>query len=323
MKASRLFRAPSCPSWIILVFLFSVAHAAPGHDALIAMVKKPEPPVMTKRTIAPPTTQPAGEQIDLLDGDYKFRLFIPASYLAPADGKVDLCIHFHTAAWFAIDEHLRRGLNGPLLVAYFGEGSSTYGKPFADRERFARVIALTRGALSKAAGGKPIEIANVDIASFSAGYGAVREILKDDKHIAIIRRIVLCDSLYAGWDPATTQPGATSRPAMENMQPFEKFVRLAAAGEKTFVLTHSSVPTPYANTAATAKWVAELVDAPRTDIAPSSNPASSDKDFPLLYRVDVGHLHLWGYGGEDAQAHLTHIRHLGDVWKALDACGEP
>jgi hypothetical protein len=43
----------------------------------------------------------------------------------------------------------------------------------------------------------------------------------------------------------------------------------------------------------------------------------------LLYRADIGHLHLWGYGGEDAQAHMTHVRHLADVWKALDACGEP
>jgi hypothetical protein len=295
--------------------------AAPDRNALIAMGKKPDPPVMFKRPIAPPATKPAGEQIDIIDGDCKTVLFIPAGYVTPADGKVDLAMHFHAAVWFAIDEHLRRSLNGPLLAAYLGEGSVIYGKPFKDPERLARLLALVEAELSKR--GAAAHVDRLGISSFSAGYGAVREIIQVDKYLAMIHRIVLCDSLYAGWDPATTAPGATSRPALENMQPFEKYVRMAANGEKTLVLVHSFVPTPYANTAATAKWVAELVDAPRTEIAPGSSPASSDKDFPLQYRADLGYLHLWGYGGEDAQAHMTHARHLADVWKALDACGEP
>lgn len=297
--------------------------AAPDRAALIEMGRKPDPPAMTKRAIAPPTTEPVGDQVDLVDGEFKARLYLPSGYVIPESRKVQLCVHFHGAAWFIIDEHLRRGLKVPLLVVNLGEGSSRYAMPFQDVDRFRKMLDAAADAISLRVDGKPFTIESVDITSFSAGYGAVREIVKDDHNLALIRRIVLCDSLYAGWDPATTQPGATSRPALENMQPFEKYVRLAAAGEKTFVLVHSSVPTPYANTAATAKWLAELVDAPRIEIASGSTPASSDKDFPLLYRADLGHLHLWGYGGEDAQAHMTHVRHLADVWKALDACGEP
>lgn len=333
------FRVFLCPLRAFAVpFLLLVAGCAhtPGRETLLRVGRSPDPPAMTHREIVKPPDFPtpaaiaAGEAtyhdgglFELMDGESRFVLFVPASYRLPADGAVDLAVHFHTAVWFAIDEHLRRGLTGPLLIGYLGEGSTTYGKPFKDPELFGRLIGRVEQALSRRANGSSVHVNSVAITSFSAGYGAVREILKEDRYIALIRRIILCDSLYAGWDPATTQPGATSQPALENMQPFEKYVRLAAAGEKTFVLVHSSVPTPYANTAATAKWIAELVDAPRVDIARGSSPASSDEDFPLLYRADIGHLHLWGYGGEDAQAHMTHVRHLADVWMALDACGEP
>jgi hypothetical protein len=39
---------------------------------------------------------------------------------------------------------------------------------------------------------------------------------------------------------------------------------------------------------------------------------------PLLQRADVGRFHVWNYAGTNAQAHLTHVRHLADLWRALD-----
>jgi hypothetical protein len=54
-----------------------------------------------------------------------------------------------------------------------------------------------------------------------------------------------------------------------------------------------------------------------------SLPATQDPEFPLLERADSGNFHLWGYGGQDAQAHITHVRHLADVWMALDAAQKP
>jgi hypothetical protein len=52
-------------------------------------------------------------------------------------------------------------------------------------------------------------------------------------------------------------------------------------------------------------------------VATNTLPASNDPDFPLLARADVRGLHIWSYGGTDAQAHMTHARHLADVWQAL------
>lgn len=295
----------------------SLALAA-DRGAMLAEGLRADPPAMPKRAIHPPATAPAGQQIEVVDGDFKALLFVPPTFALPADGRVDLAVHFHTEPWFAIEEHLRRGLIGPLLVVTVGQGSSAYARPFRDADRFGRLLDAVGVKLTPQAD-RLATVRNVDVTSFSAGYGAVREILKQERYVERIRRVVLLDSLYASWDPASTQPGATSRPLPENMLPFARFVELAAEGRKTFVLTHSSVQTPYANTQATADWIAAHVGARWIEVPAGTTPASTDPDFPLYRRADLGHLHLWGYGGDAAQAHLTHVRHLADVWKALDA----
>jgi hypothetical protein len=305
------FRLVALFVWLVSIVVFVDASAAQS---------KVIPPPMPKRAVPPMDPPPPGERIEIADGDCKTLLFVPKGYSLPPDGSVRLTIHFHTTEKYIVGEHLRRGMKEPLLVAHLGEGSSTYGRPFQDIDRFGRLLDRVEESLSTTQ--TKAKITQVDITSFSAGYGAVREILKQDKYIQRIRRVILADSLYASWDPATTQPGATSRPAQENMEPFAKFLQMAALGEKTFVLTHSQVPTPYANTAATAKWIAELVGAQKIPIANGSLPATTDPQFPLEYRMNKGRLHIWGYGGTDMHAHLTHVRHIADIWTALDEAAE-
>lgn len=305
---------------LLLITLLLAPEAS--RDELVRLGAMPQPPAMPKRDIRPPATQPAGEKLELIDGDVKFTLFLPPGYVVPADGRVNLAVHFHTVVWFVLDEHLRRGLTEPLAIFTLGEGSSTYRKPFEDVDRFDRVLKLIEATLRQRMGPPETRIAQIDITSFSAGYGSVREIVKQDRYINLIRRIILSDSLYASWEPASTQPGATSRPADENIEPWRKFVTLAARGEKTFVLTHSMVPTSYANTYACAKALIAMTDAPVTEFKPGEHPATLDPQYPLAYRADIGHLHVWGYHGEDAGAHMTHVRHMAEVWQALDACGD-
>jgi hypothetical protein len=304
------------PLFAYATLLFLACAVAQEHEFQTKVI----PPPMPKRAVPPMDPPPPGRRIDIVDGDCKMILFVPEGYVLPEGGNVHLTVHFHTTEKYIVGEHLRRGMKEPLLIAHLGEGSSTYAKPFMDVDRFGRLLANVADALSD--GDVTAKIVQVDITSFSAGYGAVRELLKQDKYIALIRRVILADSLYASWDPASTQPGATSRPALENMAPFEKFVQMAARGEKTFVLTHSFVPTPYANTAATASWIIGLVGAEKVQLEVGSLPATVDPLFPLLYRADKGRLHIWGYGGEDMFAHLTHVRHIADIWMALDAAAE-
>jgi hypothetical protein len=253
---------------------------------------------------------------DLCDdgGGGAFTLFTPEGWRRPASGETVLVVHFHTIEWFTIQEHLRRGLRDPLVVFNAGQGSLVYKNAFSDPERFARLVRLVEGKLG-------VHVNVIDISSCSAGYGAVREIVKNPAYVKMIRRIVLADSIYGSWDEATTRPGATSKPARESIEPWFAFAHLAARGEKTLVITHSDVPTNYASTGACAAALMEEVGAKRVDMPRGSISATMDPEFPLVYRADLNGFHVWGYGGKDGQAHITHARHIADVWKALDAVG--
>jgi hypothetical protein len=192
------------------------------------------------------------------------------------------------------------------LCAYLGEGSTVYRRPFEDRERFGRLMAAVEAELKA-------RIAAVDISSYSAGYGAVRELVKSERYLRLMRRVVLCDSMYGSFEAGTT------RPAMEHIEPWVPLARAAMRGEKTLVLTYSQVPTAsYASTAQCAHALASVVGVKIERVATAAQQA----DYPLRERGDVGGFHVWGYEGSDAMAHMTHARRLADVWKALDAAGE-
>src|SRR5947207_1099970 len=269
---------------------------------------------------------PAVQLSDIDDNGMKFALFIPQSCSQQRGYRCVLTMHFHGAIWFAIQEHLRRGLSGPLLCAALGEGSSIYRKPFEDRQRFGRLVKRVEIELNRRY--PPVvsnswTITTVDISSFSAGYGAVREIVKSPEYVKMIRRIVLADSMYASYEgEGTAHP--SSQPAREHIDPWIPFAKEAAAGNKTFVLTYSQVPTQnYANSAVCAKALCQAVGAPLESVMPGSSPATLDPQFPLQARADLRGFHIWGYGGSDAPAHLTHARHIADVWTVLDTAGMP
>jgi len=282
----------------------------------------PVPPPMPRRSITepPPTASLGGEQVVLDDFDRKFILFLPAVWQPARAGRdVELAIHFHGAPWFAIQEHVRRGLEGPLLVHSPGEGSTIYKESFADPARFPHLIGRVEQELASRGLPAGARVARVDVTSYSAGYGAVRELVKQPAAMALLRRVVLLDSMYGSYDDGTT------RPAAEHVDVWVPLARAAMRGEKTFVLTHSEVQTAprYASTAECAAALLAAVNVPSRVLPRGSLPATLDPEFPLHSRADAGRFHVWGYGGADAAAHMTHARHLADVWLALDAAGAP
>ena len=239
-------------------------------------------------------------------------------YSFQTPGKLPTRAHFHTTVWFVIQEHLRRGAATPLICFQLGEGSTIYRQPFEDTNRFGRVLRLVEAELNKRSAPVHVEIAGVDVSSFSAGYGAVRELVKSPADFKMIRRIVLLDSMYAAFEqvPAAERP---RKPAKDQIDVWAPFARAAFRGEKTFVLTHSAVPTDkYASSGECAAALLELLEIPRELVPSGTLPATTDPEFPLQSRADRGNFHIWGYGGEDAQAHMTHARHMAEVWRALD-----
>lgn len=273
---------------------------------------------MPRRAIAPGPEAKAGQQVLLTDRGTNFTLFLPTHYAVPPSGEVRLTVHFHSAIWFGIQEHLRRGCTNPIVCFYPGEGSSVYRLPFEDRERFGRWLLLVEAELVRRGAPTNTHIASVDISSFSAGYGAVREIVKQPEYRRLLRRVVLCDSIYGSLDEAALQEGRR-QVAGEHVQCWLPLAQEAARGERDFVLTISAIATrSYASSVECADALVAAIGAQKTMVAPGSLPAAADKEFPLLARADLGRFHVWFYGGTNDQAHLTHPRHLAEVWQTLD-----
>ncbi len=267
----------------------------------------PEPPPMPKRPIAKQEAPLPGREVDLY-GDGKYILFIPHSW--KPSSKLKFTIHFHGASWFAFQEHFRRGLNEPLLAVYVGEGSTVYRNAFANLDAWPRLLSHVMGVLDLP--GDAV-VDRIDMTSFSAGYGAVRELLRQSEPQKLIRRIVLADSMYASYTSPTDKT-----PLADQIQPYVPFAKLAMAGDKGFVVTCSQVPTEtYANSEACARALVAAVGGKLSPVAKGFLPATEDPQFPLLNRFDKGGFHVWSYGGADAQAHMTHPRHIADIWKAV------
>ena len=272
------------------------------------------PPVVTLRDIAHMPHLAMGEKVQLAD---HATLFVPEGYAVPASGEIHLSVHFHGVDWFPMEEHHRRNATNPLLIYGGMEGSSRYQKPFEDKSLFGKLLQDVENYFKTHGAPGASRVSSVEISSFSAGYGAVREILKSPEYVNMITTLILADSCYASF--ATPGGGADRKPLPENMAPFISFARLAADGKKDFVMSFSQLVTKdYASTSDTARALVAGVGGEFSNVPPDSFLSAHHLlKYPLLYRFDKGGLHVWGYGGNDPGAHMALARATADFYQAL------
>ncbi|MEQ9321247.1 MAG: hypothetical protein RIF41_18935, partial [Polyangiaceae bacterium] len=144
------------------------------------------------------------------------------------------------------------------------------------------------------------------LSSWSAGYGAVREVLERPGGYKI-DAVLLLDSLYGGYADPGTQT-LEPRP----LAPLFEFAERAAAGRGFWFQTYSSIRTPgYASTREVASWlVSELGGELR------KGRRRDPLGLELIEHFDDDNLHVRGYAGEDKRAHCAHLGMLGVVVKA-------
>ena len=129
----------------------------------------------------------------------------------------------------------------------------------------------------------------------------MREILKSPQYVAAIDGVLAADSLYAS-------TAADGTPEDEQMAPYRRLADLAAAGKKTFILTHTEVPTPtYESTRDTADDLLEHLGLEATAIDRAGRG-------PLRYTRSAsrGRFTLWGCPGETGEEHMNHLRYLAE-----------
>jgi hypothetical protein len=250
-----------------------------------------------------PPAEPKGQRIALTDG----RLFVPDGFQPGPEG-IDLTLHLHGSASVAEKNFVAARRPGVLVTVVLPGLSSVYTERFKDPKGFQRILDEARSQLEKLGVDKP-RWRRVTVSSFSAGYGGIREMLKDPAAYARIDALVLADSLYAGY----VGSGAERRVNSEQMDGFARFARAAVAGDKWFILSHCQLkPDGYASTADTADFLLTAVGGKREVV--EETWAGSLK---LQSRFRAKQFEVYGFAGDAGPDHMRHLHNLAAFWQRL------
>lgn len=221
------------------------------------------------------------------------RMVVPSP--APTDA-YDLVVHLHGG------EGARRvvasaGLGVVLVVVDAGIGSRAYAETFYGPEPLEEILAGVDEVLA------PAQLRHLVVSSWSAGYGGVREILK--QHPTAPSGVVLLDSVHTSFGP----DGASL--VTEGLAPFVNLADRALHDGAVVVLTHSAISPPgYASTTEVADYLLEEIGGRRR-----YGGLVSRRGVELKTRYDEGSFHLRGYTGTDKGAHCAHLSMLGEILK--------
>jgi hypothetical protein len=220
------------------------------------------------------------------------------------DGGFDLVVHFHGHEPIR-KEFVKTGGGAVLVGIDLGIGSGAYENAFQDPSLFPRIVASVEEHMKKRTGKEKAHVKHLALSSWSAGYGATSQILRQPI-ASKVEAVVLLDSLHAGYKEGTKNEVRGAQIAQ-----FVDYAKEAAAGKRFMFLSHSSIiPPGYASTTEVARYVVgevrgKLKNASRKDAL----------GLEMIDRFDKGKLHVRGYEGNDKPDHCAHIGLMADVMK--------
>lgn len=210
-----------------------------------------------------------------------------------------LVLHFMGATW--VPQRAIASMNRPVIVAatYLGGGSSTYSRPFAaDTLLYARLLDTLRARIAQVTGAPRVE--GVYLTGWSAGYGAIREILRRPANMSQVDGVLLIDGIHTGYIPDRKPLADSGVLDTAGLAPFADFARFAAAGSKRFVVTHSEIfPGTFASTTECSDWLLGTLGLTRMPVL-EWGPMGTQ----LLSRTAKGRFEVLGFAGNSAPDHV-------------------
>jgi hypothetical protein len=224
-------------------------------------------------------------------------LFLTAKRKWQPGDTAPLLIHFHGGDWLPEVVADKRG-DTAVIAVQLGSGSAVYAKPFEDPKRFLDLLAEAE----KKAG---CRFEPITLSSWSAGYGAVRQILRSAPAYDRVQGVILLDGMHAGYLKEKNRP---ARVNPEHVDPFVRFAQDAVAGKRHMLITHAEiVPGTYASNRETSDYLlAEL------RLARFATRQSWPAGMQLLSETRQGRFQLLGYAGNSAADHVDHLHALAE-----------
>ncbi len=217
-------------------------------------------------------------------------------------GAFDLIVHFHGHE--PIRKEFVKTAKGAVLVGIdLGIGSGAYASGFASPQVFTNLITSVEAAMAKKTGNKNAHVRHLALSAWSAGYGAIEQILRQPAGKRV-EAVVLLDSLHTGYVDEHAKTLKTPQIA-----PFIDYAKRAAKKQTFMFMSHSSIiPPGYASTTEVASHViSELRGKPKK--AKRADILGLD----MIRRFDKGDFHVRGYTGDDKPDHCAHIGLMADI----------
>jgi hypothetical protein len=278
-----MFRIHSSPA-LISLFL-AVCFVSPAQQNPSPMVEHTrEHPRLTK-------TVPSGRRLPLELGS----LFVPEK--ATQTHRVKLLLFFHGGDWLP-ELAVAQQRNMAVITVQAGAGSGSYVKLFTDPARFSRLIA-------EAEAKSGLNFGEIDLGGWSAGCGALRQILSDPASYDRVGGVLCIDGVHTGY--VNGKPGPEeSEIEKDNLQAWLRLGRDAMAGKKRFIVTHSEIfPGTFASTTETADYLLRewgLTAHPVIKWGPMKTQ--------MLSEVKSGGLLVFGFAGNSAPDHVDQLHSL-------------
>jgi hypothetical protein len=226
-------------------------------------------------------------------------LFIPAELQRRKD--VPLLVFFHGGDWLPEFAAARNRM--AVISIQMGAGSGVYAREFADPARFMKLL---HGAEEKAGA----RFSRLVLGGWSAGCGAMREILKSAEAYARVDAVLAIDGIHTGY--AGGKPGPLESPLETgNLEIWLQLARDAAAGRKRVVVTHAEIfPGTFASTTETADWLLARLGLQRRAVV-KWGPMGTQQ----LSEARAGRFRLIGFAGNSAPDHVDQLHSLAEYLK--------
>jgi hypothetical protein len=229
---------------------------------------------------------------------------VPQSGGITADGGFDLVVHFHGHE-AARKELVHSGAAIVLVGVDLGTSSQPYSDGFAAERTFTDLLRGVETLVAKKRGLARAHVRRIGLSSWSAGFGAIGQILRQPVGKKV-DTVILLDSLYAGYADADSKG-----PLPTHVEPFLKFAENASRGVTQTFQSYSQVKTQgYASTAMVSKYMVDKIGGRLAKVK-----LTGRSGMVLSERFDQKGYHVRGFDGEDKLDHCAHLGLLRDVVK--------
>jgi len=222
-------------------------------------------------------------------------LFIPEKLAHKHTAR--LLFFFHGGDWLP-QQAASQQRNLAVITIQAGSGSGSYIKLFQNPTRFPKLITAAESASG-------FTFNDIAIAGWSAGCGALRQILADPASYDRIHRVLCIDGVHAGYT-IDTPDRLNPQLVPENLAAWLHFGRDAIAGKKRLIITHTEIfPGSYASTTETAD---ELLR--EWNLTPHAVVRWGPMKTQMLSETSAGGLLVVGFAGNSAPDHVDQLNSL-------------